>query len=597
MKKILSIMLAVSILISAFTLVSADGETVGFSYNSNTDLTASVAQQTGLGVNLGSTKWRSVNADEGLMGGDASNPAPFEVKNYALYIYSRNSGRGNVYLRYNNGDTNIPALVYNTPSKYLTGDQTIEYTSYWNHGTCSGGVRFKVHNNGQNYYAVVFGGDYIQPNNGGSDKIAYKIYKVVNGSISGFKEVKFANTGVAADNVNIYDSSNATVRVSCLGDVISFTVTQGDRTWSDSWTDPSPFTFASNDTATVWFTAAGANNDSRFVKFSNIQINCSSTISEQYDDGLFKYNINAQINGTTVSNTSATVIGFSDSASSEAKKDIVIPASVTVYGITYPVTALGEGAFRASSVETVVLPDSITTLSNNVFRACDRLSSINIPASVTNIPNGAFYKVSYNTDGLDITFEGNTISFAAGEDWGDNRIALSIADYSNKKINAIVSHPGAAEAVGSYFAAKNDDSHYRVTCSINSTTDCDGGTYTLSSIQNMTIENFALKNATVNTNGGSIILNGTTITGNAVFDSNGKVITNGNNVLTLKKGSTVGLMKAVNLSAGATEQSFTISNGSLNKPVVFDVTGLSGNTLFGINVNNVPDGITVSLVN
>ena len=465
MKRTLLFMLVLSMLFSAFTVVSADGEeTVGFSYDSNSDLTAPVSQQTGLGVNLGSTKWRSVNADEGLMGGDASNPAPFEVKNYALYIYSRNGGRGSTEIRYNNKDTNIPALVYNTPSKYLTGDQTIEYTTYLYHPTCSSGVRFKVHNNGQNYYAIVFGGEYILPNDGGNDKIAYKIYKYVNGSIAAFKEVRFPNTGVASDNVHLYMNENATIKVTCLGNTISFTATSGDRTWSDSWTDSNPFTFGDNDTATVWFTAAGANNNSRFVKFSGIKIN--SITSDEYDDGILKYLVTS--NGTSASGT-ATVLGFSENATSEDKANVVVPETGTADGIEYTVTALGTAAFRATPVETVVLPDTLTTLSDNVFRGCDYLRSINIPAGVTYIPLGAFYKVG-RIDGLNITFEGTEISFATGASATDNggtvRDAVSIGDDTNKVIRAMVCHNSVADTVESYFDSKNDDDHYDVAYSM-----------------------------------------------------------------------------------------------------------------------------------
>lgn len=292
MKRTVSLMLVLSILISVFTVVSATvDESSGFSYDSNLDLTTTVAQQTGLGVNLGSTKWRSVNSDEGLMGGDSTNPAPFKVDNKALYLYSRNGGRGTTDIRYNTKDSNIPALVYNTPSTYLTGDQTIEFTTYLSHVTCSSGVRFKVHNNGQNYYAVVFGGEYVRPNDGGSDRIAYKIYKYVDGAIVAYKEVRFANTGLAADNVHLYMSSDATIQISCTGNVIRLTAAQDERVWSDSWTDSSPFTFEDEDTATVWFTAAGANNDSRFVKFSNIKINSveSNVVRSEYRDDFSGY--------------------------------------------------------------------------------------------------------------------------------------------------------------------------------------------------------------------------------------------------------------------------------------------------------------------
>jgi hypothetical protein len=59
--------------------------------------------------------------------------------------------------------------------------------------------------------------------------------------------------------------------------------------------------------------------------------------------------------------------------------------------VTIPegVTAIGDGAFRNSSVSNVVLPDSLTTIGSRAFSGAF-LSSISIPANVMSIGERAF---------------------------------------------------------------------------------------------------------------------------------------------------------------------------------------------------------------
>ena len=132
---------------------------------------------------------------------------------------------------------------------------------------------------------------------------------------------------------------------------------------------------------------------------------------------------------------------------------------------------------------------------------------------------------------------------------------------------------------------------------VDSEIDCDGNSeYTLKSNQDMTVEDFNLKNATVNTNGGVIIVDGNvSITGKVVFDANGKILTNENEVVTLTKGTSKGFIFAKDLN-GETSVSYTFTTeGNISKPVVFNVSGLSGKTVFGITFCNIPDNRTVTV--
>ncbi len=60
--------------------------------------------------------------------------------------------------------------------------------------------------------------------------------------------------------------------------------------------------------------------------------------------------------------------------------------------ITLPdsITTIGFGAFRASAFKSFIIPNSVTTIGGNAFHACSALQSIHIPASVTSIGPSAF---------------------------------------------------------------------------------------------------------------------------------------------------------------------------------------------------------------
>lgn len=56
----------------------------------------------------------------------------------------------------------------------------------------------------------------------------------------------------------------------------------------------------------------------------------------------------------------------------------------------YPVVAIGEGAFRNSSVVQVILPEGVRVIDWFAFYGSYRLQSVTLPASVTTIEYGAF---------------------------------------------------------------------------------------------------------------------------------------------------------------------------------------------------------------
>ncbi|MBE5735279.1 MAG: leucine-rich repeat domain-containing protein [Clostridiales bacterium] len=79
--------------------------------------------------------------------------------------------------------------------------------------------------------------------------------------------------------------------------------------------------------------------------------------------------------------------------------------------IPYSVNSIGNAAFYAcSSLGSIVIPEGVISIGNNTFAYCSSLSSVSIPDSVTNIGQYAFS----NCSGLsEITIPGNVTSIGA----------------------------------------------------------------------------------------------------------------------------------------------------------------------------------------
>ncbi len=73
------------------------------------------------------------------------------------------------------------------------------------------------------------------------------------------------------------------------------------------------------------------------------------------------------------------------------KGDVVIPSSVEYYGNTYKVAKIGDGAFQNSTkLTSVQLPSSVTHIGFFAFSGCTSLTSVNISNNITHVGNYAF---------------------------------------------------------------------------------------------------------------------------------------------------------------------------------------------------------------
>ena len=92
-------------------------------------------------------------------------------------------------------------------------------------------------------------------------------------------------------------------------------------------------------------------------------------------DGIY-YNINGNDVAVTYSGSSLSIYSGA----------VIIPATVTYNGTTYPVTSIGEMAFyNCSGLTSIVIPNSVTEIGIAALFGCSGLTSIDIPNSVTSI--------------------------------------------------------------------------------------------------------------------------------------------------------------------------------------------------------------------
>ena len=71
--------------------------------------------------------------------------------------------------------------------------------------------------------------------------------------------------------------------------------------------------------------------------------------------------------------------------------DVVIPATVNIEGMNYPVTAIGNEAFSGCyTLQNITLPEGLQSISEWAFSNCSALQSITLPGSLRTIDRFAF---------------------------------------------------------------------------------------------------------------------------------------------------------------------------------------------------------------
>ena len=139
-------------------------------------------------------------------------------------------------------------------------------------------------------------------------------------------------------------------------------------------------------------------------------------------DGAF-----SQMTGTTVTLPEGITYIGEGAFSNASCTSITIPASVTSIqreaftfaaftSITFAegsgLESIGDSAFCDCKITTLSLPSSVKSLGHTVFKSCDELSTVEIPASVTNIQTDTFdeyFDADANDGGGNVTFAEDSI--------------------------------------------------------------------------------------------------------------------------------------------------------------------------------------------
>ena len=164
-------------------------------------------------------------------------------------------------------------------------------------------------------------------------------------------------------------------------------------------------------TGTVWVDSTGAkpNNVIFYTSTDGNIVTPNDTTAFIGTDGTTQLNIisNTYSNGkgTIIFDGYIGIIGNAVFSSCNTLQSIVIPNSVTsilqegfsgcsgLTDVSIPesVTSIGNFAFAdCSGLTSVVIPTSVTSIGNSAFSGCSGLTSVSIPGSVTGIGNSAF---------------------------------------------------------------------------------------------------------------------------------------------------------------------------------------------------------------
>ena len=110
----------------------------------------------------------------------------------------------------------------------------------------------------------------------------------------------------------------------------------------------------------------------------------------------------------TITDTTNHIVAVA-AANTDISGDIVIPSSVEIDGVEYTVGLIGgEGVFRScGEITSVVIPNSVKTISGSAFKWCSKLVSVTLPDSITKIPNQCFNQC-YNL--VDVTIPAGVTS-------------------------------------------------------------------------------------------------------------------------------------------------------------------------------------------
>lgn len=129
-------------------------------------------------------------------------------------------------------------------------------------------------------------------------------------------------------------------------------------------------------------------NFKTYMAFALCTLSVLSANAYDVEDNGIYYTLNSKTGTATVT----WLVHYNPSNEEAYKGNVVVPESITVDGVDYPVTAVASRAFYScAQLESISLPNTITTIGQSAFQGCLTLKEVHLPPNVTALETSTFH--------------------------------------------------------------------------------------------------------------------------------------------------------------------------------------------------------------